>query len=407
MASGTATDPRLEQLHRMIASRTFRNTEVLKRLFEYLGQKALAGETNDLKEYIVGIEAFGKDVGYDPKVDSLVRVQAGKLRQKIDEYYRTEGESDSVLIEFPKGSFALRFRQTTPPAIEAAGRKRAVTPWVIAAIALILATAGMAAFALRSPVGSNTRYENSAIRELWQPFFSDSRAPMVSLGAPLFAKISGQFFRNTRVNDRKDLESSPGIRLLEESLNGKAMPVYTYTGIGEASAAFELARLFTSFDRNVSLVPSNALTWEDIERHNVIFVGPPKYNLQSKDLPASQDFLIVPGGIRNLHPLPGEPEQFFGTLGPDEYVTEGYALIARLPGLHGAGFTMLISGPDTEGARAAVEYLTRPQYAARLVARIRGSNGSVPPYFQCVIRARFRSQMPIEIELAALRTSDK
>lgn len=65
-------------------------TEVLKRLLDYLARQALEDNGGDLKEYTVGIGAFGKGPDYDPKTDSSVRVQAGKLRQKLDEYYRTE-----------------------------------------------------------------------------------------------------------------------------------------------------------------------------------------------------------------------------------------------------------------------------------------------------------------------------
>src|SRR5581483_5549063 len=76
---------------RILASAAFRNTETLKRLLDYLAGRALLGQADALKEYTIGLEAFGKPASYDPKVDSSVRVQAGKLRAKLDEYYRGEG----------------------------------------------------------------------------------------------------------------------------------------------------------------------------------------------------------------------------------------------------------------------------------------------------------------------------
>src|ERR1017187_5871161 len=104
-------DGRPAQLQRILESRAFHPSEVLRRLLEYLGRKELQGEAEDLKEYTVGIEAFGKPDTYDPKTDSSVRVQAGKLRQKLAEYYRTDGLADPLIVELPKGHFRLAFRE--------------------------------------------------------------------------------------------------------------------------------------------------------------------------------------------------------------------------------------------------------------------------------------------------------
>lgn len=56
-----------------------------RRLLEYLAEQTLAGESQKLKEYVIGIEAFGKRVGYDPQVDPSVRVQASRLRQSLSQ----------------------------------------------------------------------------------------------------------------------------------------------------------------------------------------------------------------------------------------------------------------------------------------------------------------------------------
>lgn len=401
-----------EQLQRILASRTFRNTEVLKRLLEYLGRKAMAGEGDELKEYIVGVEAFGKSSDYDPKVDSAVRVQAGKLRHKLEEYYRTEGTGDPLVVELPKGCFALRFREAAPeaappsvvsPSFEKRGSRTSATP-TVAWIALVVAVASLVyALALRRQSAPGPRYAHPAIAELWEPFVQGNRPVIVSLGAPLFARVAGRFVRNTRLNEWDAMERSGEAKLLEGVLKGKAAPVYIYTGIGEATGAFELGRLFLSFRKDLNLAPSSALTWEDIERHNVIFVGPTKYNRQAEHLPASKEFDMQPGRIVNLNPRENEPPYYGQIYAPDQNVVEGYALIARVPGLHGSGLIMLLASPSTEGSRAAVDYVTRPEYVTQLVASLKDSRGRIPPYFECVVQARFKSQTPIQIRQVALR----
>jgi hypothetical protein len=394
------------QLRQILTSDAFRHTEVLKRLLEYLGQEAL-GEDRDLKEYTVGVEAFGKPPDYDPRVDSSVRVQAGKLRQKLEEYYRTQGVNDSILVQLPKGRFRLEFRDRSTasdarfPAHPTNVNRFA---WALAGIAMIWAVvATVLALRGKGPEPLSERYGNPDVVALWSPFFQSKRPTIISLGTPLFAKIGGNFFRNPGLNTQKSLADSQDVKRIEEQLKSAAVPAYPYTGIGEASAAFELCRLFLSRHKDINLVLSNALTWEDVGRNEVIFLGPPKFNLYESDLPVQQDFLIRHAHLENLHPKPGEPTIFHETWSADQStLLEGYALIARLPGLHGMGYMMLLASTSTEGTRAAVEYVSRPEYAGELLRSLRQLERGMPKYFEVVIRAEFRSQTPIQIQQVAV-----
>jgi len=388
---------REEQLRRILESQAFRNTEVLKRLVEFLGRKALSGSTADLKEYTVGVEAFGKPEGYDPRTDSSVRVQAGKLRAKLDEYYRTEGVSDPVIVELPKGQFALAFRafheSPVPPPVPVAR-----LPWIVAGVSLAIALIAVV-WALRPARAVIARFGDPNVRALWAPFLDDARPAMVSLGSPLFAKVSGSFLRDPVLNSWDRLEESAALKTLETAMNGKAVAAWPYTGIGEAAGAFDLARLFVAWHKDLNLVLATSLSWDDIGENNLIFLGPPKYNLQTRDLPISQDFTIEHGHIVNLHPKAGEPANWSETWAPGAAAPlEGHALISRLPGLHGTGCIMILASTSTEGTRAAVEYVTRPDYVAQLTRALRGGGSAIPLYFQAVLRARFKSQTPIQVE---------
>ena len=83
-------------------------------LLAYLVEKTLTEAEKPLKEYTIGVEAFGRPEGYDPQQDAYVRVQAGKLRQKLNEYYTGEGSSDPIHIELPKRQFLLEFQHRQP-----------------------------------------------------------------------------------------------------------------------------------------------------------------------------------------------------------------------------------------------------------------------------------------------------
>src|SRR5438270_10763053 len=115
-----------EQIERLLTSKTFQNSEVHRRLLQYLADRTLAGDADRLKEYTVGLEAFGKPPTYDPKHDSIVRLQMGRLRQKLAVYYQSEANGDPVRVTLPKGAFKLVFEpQAIPPNGEAeAARSR-------------------------------------------------------------------------------------------------------------------------------------------------------------------------------------------------------------------------------------------------------------------------------------------
>src|SRR5690348_1125971 len=97
------------QVERILASKTFESSDVHRRLLQFLCEKSLNGEADRLKEYTIGIEAFGKPESYDPKQDSIVRLQVGRLRQKLAVYYQSEASGDGLVVSVPKGAFKLAF----------------------------------------------------------------------------------------------------------------------------------------------------------------------------------------------------------------------------------------------------------------------------------------------------------
>jgi hypothetical protein len=98
------------QLERILQSESFRGSESIRHLLTFLANKFLSGDADQLKEYSIGIDALGKPSSYDPRFDSTVRVQIGRLRQKLAEYYGVEGATDTFLLEIPKGQLRLMCR---------------------------------------------------------------------------------------------------------------------------------------------------------------------------------------------------------------------------------------------------------------------------------------------------------
>ena len=100
-----------EHLEKILSSRTFRAADGQRNFLRYVVEQALDGGTQRIKEYSVGVEVFHRGESFDPRQDSIVRVEARKLRARLAKYYEEEGQRDPVRIEFPKGSYAPLFRE--------------------------------------------------------------------------------------------------------------------------------------------------------------------------------------------------------------------------------------------------------------------------------------------------------
>src|SRR5450755_4119651 len=133
-----------QQIDKLIKSHSLHTSESLCKLLRYLAEHSLDHPGIALKEYQIATEVLGRPTGFDPQSDSTVRVQAGRLRVKLAEYYAHEGPDDPIVVEVPKGSYALTFHmrapkpgaQTAPAFILEPEKKQEARPftrgWVIA-----------------------------------------------------------------------------------------------------------------------------------------------------------------------------------------------------------------------------------------------------------------------------------
>lgn len=111
MAAPRVSDQAVEeQLARVLASKTFQQVDRLKRFARFIVEETIAGRGSELKEYVIGVQVFGRPESFDPRTDPIVRVQARRLRARLERYYRDEGHDDDVVVDLPKGGYAPTFR---------------------------------------------------------------------------------------------------------------------------------------------------------------------------------------------------------------------------------------------------------------------------------------------------------
>jgi TolB-like protein len=159
------------QLERILASEYFANAERLSRFLRYVVDRTCAGEGERLKEFVIGTEVFDRDHRYDPRLDSVVRVEAGRLRSKLSEYYARPDADDPILIRVPRGGYSPVFelRQTAvpnaqlaPPVPTPRSKSPRTIAWTGLGLLLVLA-AVVAAFNGRSARPARTLQDLSIV----------------------------------------------------------------------------------------------------------------------------------------------------------------------------------------------------------------------------------------------------
>jgi hypothetical protein len=431
-----AVEERRKQIERILQSDTFRASMVLRRLLGFLADKSLAGEADGLKEYTIAIEGLGKPESYDPRSDSTVRVEIGRLRQKLGEYYRSEGREDPLIVEVPKGHFDLRWESSLLPAgrsdtrfLPAAELKSAhlefVAPLQSSETSMgfrpsrgILIVSGilLASLLWGTVVTTQLAHERATasaraawtpeLAELWRPFLEPRRPLIISVYSPLFIGLpGGGSYREPGLDSWDDVLKSKKISALQGMLGGTGIiPRYFYTGFGDASAAFQLGKLFGATGLDISFGRSSQLSWQELADNNVISVGAPRSFRDTRSALASDlDFDINGRGITNVHPQPGEPTVLLddppykerAAAAPDD--GEIYALVTHIPGPLGNGLVRSFVSNHNPGFLAAVQWFTNPSLARNLVGKMRTSSGEMPRFYQVVLRVKYKDSIPTDV----------
>jgi hypothetical protein len=145
----------------------------------------------------------------------------------------------------------------------------------------------------------------------------------------------------------------------------------------------------------------------EIAMGDVIFVGPTVGKPQIQAIPpVDAAFVMTPEGVRNVKPLEGEPT-FLADAPSKGAATqdseESHALISNLPGLYGNGSILYFEGNQIASVMGAVQAMTDPDLASQLVARLKRPDGTLPRYYQVVLKVKAMDETPVDISYVAHR----
>ena len=401
-----------QQIERLTKSHSLHSSESLCRLLRYLAEHSLDHPGVALKEYQIATEVLGRPSGFDPQSDSTVRVQAGRLRVKLAEYYAHEGHNDPIVVEMPKGSYVLSFQLhgapepvvAPTPRLEVAEPKTEVAPpnrkWLIAVGVLLVLLA--VSVVLSAIVLSRVRPEvatsvpiPAAYQIFWSRFTKGPQEPLV-------------VFSNGNFVGRPET----GMRYFNPASDARAFILDHYTGVGEVLAIHQLDRIFFMLNQPLRVKRGALFTLDDGKNNDLIFVGSPSENLTLLDIPGTREFIFgrMDSGPRkgdlavlNVHPQPGEPTAFLATP-PNQATVEDYAVVALLPGLDPSRSILILAGNSTFGTQAAVEYVCREDSLNEIFRKLKVSKASDLKPFEALLRVKIAHGVPVLEEMVAIRS---
>jgi hypothetical protein len=448
------TPPRNEcqqQVERVLQSAGFHNASMLQQLLRYLAQKAFDPSAEALKEYTIGVEALSRPLDFDPKVDPIVRVQIHRLRQKLKEYYDSDGLHDAIVIEIPKGQYLPIFEcsgsvealasgksvsagdavlsnvQLVQSAADRVDRQVRRTGKLVSRAALFAIAAAIAAFAAGlwigdrwAPLGigrtSASRAKLDPARSsdpviaFWARYIGNDPTPIIAYPDAVFLldnyndllrfKHGATDYRGAPVDSHlaEQFASNP-------ALVARAGQLYyenSYLGFGELKAVGMLSNLFGQMGYKPIVKPSRELTVDDLTQHNVIMLGSSSQNIAVAHFSNLGDFSFKDfdtrleqwrGIIVNAHPRPNEASTYRTERDPNTQVLSAdYSLITIQPGIVPGRYIADFGGLDTTGSEGAVLYATSRPGIDQLSKAIQflGNTGDKQPFpvFQALLKVR-------------------
>ncbi|MGH9450943.1 MAG: hypothetical protein ACRD11_10430 [Terriglobia bacterium] len=441
-----------EHVEKIERSKFFRNAPALQRLLNFVTAAAVSGTSDPLKEYAIASEVFGRGSDYDPKIDTVVRVEMHRLREKLREYYEADGANDALRIEIPKGhylpSFDVRgsptripqreqrnssgsekeFLQTEAGKVDRAGRtNNPPRSWssrraAEISFALLLFASGVFAgiwwargadkpnsSGSPSLTGSVVAKPDPRVEGFWRDFLGKDTAPIIGYADAVFLiDETNDLFRFRRgASDARGAPVDPHLALRFASnpfLVSRAGPLFYedgYTGTGELESIALLSRLFTEMGVTATVKRSREVSVDDLKEHSVILLGSSFQNEAVAQLPSGGDFVfddpeprreLWRGRILNLHPRAGESASYTTERDPvTQVVKTDYALITVKSAVPGRWIAVL-GGLDTTGTEGATQFATSSVGVREIADRLQSLGAKIhartPPSFQALLKVR-------------------
>jgi hypothetical protein len=368
------------------------------RLLEFLVECSDNGRTP--KEVEIAIEVFGKGADFDPSQDSMVRVYAHNLRQKLEHYYATEGRAEPRQVSLARGEYRVSLTASEPEAAAKAGESDAAPAGpasavtaagasrpqiVVGALLLSLGIAiGLIASELRAPAPSAARIV--AASPIWSALFDDDLPILVVVGDYyIFGEVDkngdvDKLVRDFRVNSSKELDE---LVMYDQTLIGKYMDLdLTYLPRGDAFAMLDVLRILSTSAKTVRVATMSELNVADLKTNHVVYLGYLSALDKLEEFVFASSALTIGYTYDELHnATTGELYMSEAGIPEANRNYRDYGFISTFPGPGGNQF-VIVSGTRDAGMMQAAHALTDPMFVKSVENARPDAGSSSPPAFE-------------------------
>ena len=423
----------LAALQKVLQSKIFSHSTSLRDTLDFIVRSNLSSPHEPIKEYSIATEVLGRGADFDPKVDNIVRVQMYRLREKLEDYYVTDGQQESIRIVIPRGRYSPEFvlndagsrlPTVAPPPPDEIPKVEKSAGWLWGAIFALSACCLILAAALlwrRSHPSSMPLPASLAL--LWQPFLSPDSPPLIVYSNPVFFMTKWGDLRRydsptILFMPRGSIVPTMDIPEVHPARGEETGPYYycdAYTGTGEVAAAAAIVKFLTAHGEPFLIKRSRIASYEEIRNKNAIFLGSEKEDQILKNLPNVAELVYQPpppnqystgSFIHDLKPPPGHPADYRLQLDPSTSAIQvDYGLISLLPGVSPGQYVLVLGGITTLGTQASAEFVTSPQDMA-VVQQMQAASTPKKPrsgFFQVLFEVQVRDGVPLATKFLLVR----
>jgi len=358
----------LRELRNILSSQPFRNSVRSKQFLSYVVQHKLEGRDELLKERTIGMEIFQRKADYATADDSVVRVQAGEVRRRLERYYHTAPSPPPVRIQVPLGSYAPEFDWASTSAsldVNAVStQKNGWLPWAgMLSLGLVL----VVALASGPP---NSKPKESALDQFWSPVFSTSQPVLICLAKPILYRPSQQIYREYSKSHpgtfQTEVERYNQPLLLDpnKKLAWRDMLPQRVYGVatGDVYVAARLSALFEHIDKPSQVRIGANYSFDDLRNSPAVVVGAFN-NRWTMQMTSNLRFVFAEqgGNFRIQEQGPSERARSW-VLDPNGKVLEDFAIVTRLLDAKTGQVLIAAAGLGADGTQAAGEFISRRDY---------------------------------------------
>ncbi len=413
------SDPRRILLNRIASSPAFQKSNRLRELLLFVGEHSISNGDSHLREQDIGVGVFGRKENYDTSQDTLVRVQASQLRKKLQQYFEEDGRDELLVIDMPKGSYALVFHPREPVTASVPLETSVTTSssdrrnlFVAAGVAAVFVVVCLGLVIQNSSLRRRAEFSMGSkptVDKLWRQIFDNGQHSYLVVADGNLVVFEDAIKQHISLPDYQNKEFR---RLAEQRIEDPAIRALVLnvvnrnnTSMADVSVLRRFSLLFASNALQFDVINAREATLNQVSAHsNSILMGSRRANpwvsLYEDRLNFQTVFEESPkvAYFVNRAPQPGEQAEYRGL-----WAKGGFCRVAFLPSAKGSGRVLLISGTDIQSTEAGGEFLTNEDSIRQLQESF-GLAGSQPmPYFEVLLQTQLLNTTVTKFHIVAKR----